>query len=211
MTSNLASDEIADYAVMLRQELTNNNAGSPEEDIVISKKFKDEVVKPILKSHFKRDEFLGRINEFVYFLPFSRSELITLVTKELEFWAQKAKDKHGMVLEWDRKALDFLVNGYDINYGARSIKHEVERRVVNQVATAHEYSLIGKGSHILITAELPPDQEQVLDCMKSEKGEVAVGGGDTCRYDIRLQKVLGDGEKVDINLKMNSLGKYYVV
>ncbi len=63
----------------------------------------------------------------------------------------------------------------------------------------------------MITAELPPDQEQVLDCMKSEKEEVDVGGGDSCRYDIRLQKVLGNGEKVDINLKMNSLGKYYVV
>ncbi len=43
-----------------------------------------------------------------------------------------------MTLEWDRKALDFLVNGYDINYGARSIKHEIERRVVNQIAAAHE-------------------------------------------------------------------------
>jgi ATP-dependent Clp protease ATP-binding subunit ClpB len=56
---------------------------------VISKKFKDNVVKPILKRHFKRDEFLGRINEFVYFLPFSRSELIKLVTRELEFWSKK--------------------------------------------------------------------------------------------------------------------------
>jgi ATP-dependent Clp protease ATP-binding subunit ClpB len=35
-----------------------------------------------------------------------------------------------MTLEWDRKALDFLVNRYDINYGSRSIKHEVERRVI---------------------------------------------------------------------------------
>ena len=46
------------------------------------------------------------------------------------------------------------MNGYDINYGARSIKHEVERRVVNQIAAAHENSLIVKGSHILITADL---------------------------------------------------------
>ena len=38
--------------------------------------------------HFRRDEFLGRINEMVYFLPFSRSELITLVTRELNFWAK---------------------------------------------------------------------------------------------------------------------------
>lgn len=57
----------------------------------------------------------------------------------------KAEKEHGMILEWDRKALEFLVNGYDISYGARSIKHEVDRRVVNQIAVAHEYNLIGKG------------------------------------------------------------------
>lgn len=79
MTSNLASNEIADYAVMLRKEINRSNEPSAndedKENIIISKKFKDEVVKPILKYHFKRDEFLGRINEFVYFLPFSRAEL----------------------------------------------------------------------------------------------------------------------------------------
>lgn len=38
--------------------------------------------------HFRRDEFLGRINEMVYFLPFSRSELLSLVTRELDFWSK---------------------------------------------------------------------------------------------------------------------------
>ena len=75
---------------------------------------------------------------------------------------QKAKDKHDINIEWDRKALDFLVNGYDVNYGARSIKHEVERRVVNQLAVAHEYNLIENGSHILITADLPPSQTELV-------------------------------------------------
>ena len=64
----------------------------------------------MLKYHFRRDEFLGRINEIVYFLPFSRSPLIILsdpgmklidiinrqelqklVEKELEAWADRAK------------------------------------------------------------------------------------------------------------------------
>ena len=98
MTSNLASDEIAQHAVMLRNDVassssntlveqdtraakstTNDNDNDNDDEIVISKTFKDNVVKPILKRHFKRDEFLGRINEFVYFLPFSRSELNHLV------------------------------------------------------------------------------------------------------------------------------------
>ena len=37
----------------------------------------------------------------------------------------KAKDQHNIDLIWDRKALDCLADGYDINYGARSLKHEV--------------------------------------------------------------------------------------
>lgn len=41
------------------------------------------------QAHFRRDEFLGRINEIVYFLPFSHSELLQLVSKELSFWAKK--------------------------------------------------------------------------------------------------------------------------
>lgn len=44
------------------------------------------------QAHFRRDEFLGRINEIVYFLPFCHSELIQLVNKELNFWAKKVKN-----------------------------------------------------------------------------------------------------------------------
>lgn len=54
----------------------------------ISRKFKDKIVKPILKRHFKRDEFLGRINEIVYFLPFSEMELKTIVQRELKYWQE---------------------------------------------------------------------------------------------------------------------------
>lgn len=61
------------------------------DNITISRKFKDQVVKPILKRHFKRDEFLGRINEIVYFLPFSRKELIQLVNRELQTWAKRVR------------------------------------------------------------------------------------------------------------------------
>lgn len=76
----------------------------------------------------------------VYFLPFSKSEINKLLLKELEFWRKRvscfssdihtkwfsqAKEQHNIDIIWDRKALDCLANGYDINYGARSLKHEV--------------------------------------------------------------------------------------
>ncbi|XP_070169678.1 mitochondrial disaggregase [Polyergus mexicanus] len=162
MTSNLGSDEIAEHAMQLRTEaeslLNHRLINTSDEDqeperIEISRNFKDQVVRPILKAHFRRDEFLGRINEIIYFLPFSRAELIKLVTRELEAWATRAKEKHMIELKWEREILSVLADGYDAHYGARSIKYEVERRVVNQLAAAHERGQLGKGCCVLLKAK----------------------------------------------------------
>jgi len=109
-------------------------------------------VQPILKTHFKRDEFLGRITEMVYFLPFSRSELRELVLKELEYWEKKAKKNHNMDLTWENEVLNVLADGYDIQYGARSIKHEVARRLINHIAAAHEQGVIPNGCKLRLVA-----------------------------------------------------------
>ena len=37
----------------------------------------------------------------------------------------QALKRHDMKLSWDRDVLDVLADGYDVHYGARSIKHEV--------------------------------------------------------------------------------------
>uniref|UniRef100_A0A674B2R1 Caseinolytic mitochondrial matrix peptidase chaperone subunit B n=1 Tax=Salmo trutta TaxID=8032 RepID=A0A674B2R1_SALTR len=87
MTSNVASDDIAQHALQLCQEA--QETGRQPGDVTISRQFKGAVICPILKTHFRRDEFLGRINEIVYFLPFCPSELQQLVSKELNIWAKK--------------------------------------------------------------------------------------------------------------------------
>ncbi|XP_074672689.1 mitochondrial disaggregase [Strix aluco] len=162
MTSNVASDEIAQHALQLRQEAAEMSKKRIAENlddvqmsskITISKQFKEKVIRPILKAHFRRDEFLGRINEIVYFLPFCHSELIQLVNKELNFWAKKAKARHNITLLWDREVMDVLADGYNLHYGARSIKHEVERRVVNQLAAAHEQDLLPPGCTLRLAVE----------------------------------------------------------
>ncbi|OUC45784.1 ATPase family protein [Trichinella nativa] len=166
MTSNLAAEEIASHALKLRKEtadmvekrLSNTLEDLNEaENVTISRKFKETVVQPILKRHLKRDEFIGRITEIVYFLPFSRPELLQLVTRELEFWKMKALQKHKIHLTWDQNVLEVLADGYNVRYGARSIKHEIERQVVSKLAAAHERSLINDGSEVRISATLPPD------------------------------------------------------
>ncbi|XP_056417035.1 caseinolytic peptidase B protein homolog [Hyla sarda] len=161
MTCNAGSDEIAQYALQLRQEahemnknrLADNLDDIQTEKITISKQFKEDVIRPILKAHFRRDEFLGRINEIVYFLPFCHSELSQLVLKELNSWAKKAKQRHEITLIWDREVMDVLTDGYNVHYGARSIKHEVDRRVVNQLAAAYEQDLLPRGCTLRITVD----------------------------------------------------------
>ena len=190
MTSNLASKEIANYAM---GKLTPSNILT-EEDMTNSKKFKDAIVKPILQAHFKRDEFLGRITEFVYFLPFSGPELLELVKIELKSWAKIAMENNDIQLIWDQNAVHFLAKGYDISYGARSINHEVERRIAAKLNQCAERGLIGLNSRVLITADDPVEKD--------------INGNDVQKSDcdIRLQKCFNDGSIEDIIL--SPLGEF---
>ncbi|KAL8191378.1 UNVERIFIED_CONTAM: hypothetical protein K2H54_073253 [Gekko kuhli] len=164
--------------------------------ITISKQFQENVVRPILKAHFRRHEFLGRINEIVYFLPFCHSELLQLVNKELSFWAKRAKARHNITLLWDPEVMDVLAEGYNLHYGARSIKHEVERRVVNQLAAAYEQDLLPPGCTLRIVVD------------NSEKGLLRTRDGSPCEEGsqreepptLRLEIVEKDnkGRKLDI-------------
>lgn len=44
----------------------------------------------------------------------------------------QAKSRHDIELEWERDVIDYLADGYDVHYGARSIKHEVRREFKSQ-------------------------------------------------------------------------------
>lgn len=81
----------------------------------------------------------------------------------------QADNKHKIKLEWDRSVESALADGYDVNYGARSIKYEVERRVINQLAAAHENGLIGEGSTVHVSA-IWPDNSDVPHIKLKVKG-----------------------------------------
>lgn len=194
MTSNVASDDIAHHALQLRQEaqeqsrhrLAENLEDVQQSDkITISRRFKEEVIQPILKAHFRRDEFLGRINEIVYFLPFCHSELIQLVSKELNYWAKKAKQRHNITLLWEQPVLDLLARGYNLHYGARSIKHEVERRVVNQLAAAYEQELLPKGCTLRLTVDGELEEETEGAAAPSLRLELVGKDSKSRKLDIR--------------------------
>ena len=73
MTSNLGADEIKAASPHL-MELIRKTKDRPEEYHRVISKF-SRGLHPILKSSLKRDEFLGRINQIVIFLPLSDEEV----------------------------------------------------------------------------------------------------------------------------------------
>jgi len=151
MTSNLASDEIAAHGVELRQEAAR--IGTADETVAVSKAFKEQAIRPILKGHFKRDEFLGRIDEMLYFLPFSPAELRQLVAIQLQRWASKAKARHDIELTWSDAVLGEIAKEYDVHYGARSLQHAVDQQIVNRLAHGHEQGTVTKGGSVHITLD----------------------------------------------------------
>ncbi|KAI8092707.1 P-loop containing nucleoside triphosphate hydrolase protein [Halteromyces radiatus] len=189
MTSNLAQHEIADEAELLRLEAsvtsdaqstgvasttnnivnnTNNHGeeliGNDEDDgqISLSRQFIEKTIYPILYQHFRRDEFLGRINEVLFFLPFSEDELRDITQRELSKWADKAKSRHGITMTWDSDVVDHLARGYNIRYGARSIKYEVERKVVNLIAKANENDEVIDGGKVHVVIDKIPGKKRRL-------------------------------------------------
>lgn len=109
-----------------------------ERQIALSRQFIEYTIYPLLHSHFRRDEFLGRINEILIFLPFSENEIDELIYRELSKWADKTKSRHGITITWEPEVIEVLAYGYNVRYGAGSIKYEVERKVVNSLAKAYE-------------------------------------------------------------------------
>ena len=76
MTSNLASEQIRENAPTLRTSV-DAIFERPEEYERVIAEFKEDIY-PTLKAALKRDEFLGRINQTVIFLPLSETEVTSL-------------------------------------------------------------------------------------------------------------------------------------
>ncbi|KAM7537083.1 hypothetical protein Aperf_G00000075049 [Anoplocephala perfoliata] len=154
MTSNVGSRVIAEHAQLLREK-----TGDAASNIKFSRDFLDKVMRPLLRKHFVRDEFLGRINEVVYFLPFSPKELNELVLRYLDFWREKAYSKHGISLSWDQDVVDLIIAGYDVYYGARSIAFEIDRQIISRLAVADERGQLKPNSDVHLKVVKPSSKD----------------------------------------------------
>jgi ATP-dependent Clp protease ATP-binding subunit ClpB len=181
LTSNLAQQEIADEAVRLRRVAAKTAARADETSSGVkavldgsvdplTKNFKRNVVQPILRRHFGRDEFLGRINETLFFLPFTDEEQCQLARMELEAWKRRAEKKLNIELTWSPEVEAIAAEEYDLRYGARSIKYEIDRMCIAPIARAQEQGVVAPGCKVHIDIDW-----EVIDRIRS----AAVKGDET--------------------------------
>ncbi|KAI5118400.1 hypothetical protein M0805_007534 [Coniferiporia weirii] len=153
MTSNLASDEIKAQSSLLRELITETEAQSrPEEYSRVVGEF-NRSIHPILKGALKRDEFLGRINQIVVFLPLNQDEIELVVKGELNMWRKRSDEKHEINLSWANEVVKKLALAYDMNYGVRSVVNEVQRIAIQLIADAHIKGKIEKVWHVYLTID----------------------------------------------------------
>merc|ERR1711976_816131 len=181
MTSNLGSELIAEHAINLRNDRKNSENEKISEtglndanNIQISRKFRERTIKPILKRAFRRDEFIGRINEIVYFVPFDELELKELTIRQLNAWSKRADLRHGISMSWSNRVVTVLSDAYDVSYGARSIQHEVDRRIVNKLAEAFETGRLRKGDHVHFEIAGSLEDEEIVEKFGSDLSNVPI-------------------------------------
>ena len=118
MTSNLASPAILDHA---RQQDADDSA--------LQRK-----VDEALASHF-RPEFLNRIDEVIRFRPLQVSDLVKIVTLQLQELTSLLAEQ-GLSLAVEDGVADALARqGHEPEYGARPLRRVLRRQVENPLAT----------------------------------------------------------------------------
>ncbi|KAL5512883.1 hypothetical protein ACEPAH_3281 [Sanghuangporus vaninii] len=171
MTSNIAGEEIKRAAPRLRQTVTRSEEEGRHESYVHLIQDFTRSIRPQLKQNLKRDEFIGRINQIVVFLPLNKEEIEVVVQRELAMWCKRAEEKHKIMLTWTDEVVRKLAASYDVNYGVRSVANEVQRIALQLVADAHIRGRISENWQAELTLNEVGDIIMSASAKPEDKGE----------------------------------------
>jgi ATP-dependent Clp protease ATP-binding subunit ClpC len=142
MTSNVGSDTIRKQSTL---------GFSPITDEGTYEKMRERILDESKKTF--RPEFLNRLDDVIVFRAFTKSDLIQILTLEVEKVLERLRRK-SLHLELDEKAKDFLVEkGYDPQYGARPMRRAVERFLEDPLAEEILKGNLHEGEPIIVTTD----------------------------------------------------------
>ncbi len=140
-------------------------------------KMKDMLGKEI-ERHF-RPEFLNRLDDVIVFKSLTRDDLVTIVDFELRKVRERLEKEHGLKLELDEEAKEFLIDkGYDPDFGARPLRRAIEHHVEDPLSEEILRGSYKTKTRILVTVKTDTDEDGEEDkhLYYEGVGEVEVPG-----------------------------------
>jgi len=138
MTSNLGSH-------LIQERMSDFNENNLEEILGDLRIKLSEMLRKTI-----RPEFLNRIDEVVLFRPLLKKELSDIIDLQLQILSQTLSEKN-IKLEIENDVKEFLLSiGYNINYGARSLKRTIQKYLINPLSTELLINKINTGDTIRI-------------------------------------------------------------
>ncbi len=132
-----------------------SNAGSNLKDTLMgfgqtqAEAAKEKAVKAL--SDFLRPEFIGRVDEVVFFRPLSKEDFVAIARLMLEELKGPLADR-GVALSWTEEALSALAQAaYGGKRGARDLRGVIRRQVEDALA-----------SEIVTRYEIPPKTAEIV-------------------------------------------------
>lgn len=110
---------------------------------------KTDMVMTELKQAF-RPEFINRIDEIIVFKALTKEVINDILDKVLSEIEERLKDKDIHLVLTDAAREYFVSSGYDVNYGARPLKHLVSRTVESKLARELIQDHISYGQQVVI-------------------------------------------------------------
>lgn len=112
-----------------------------------------------LKDYF-RPEFLNRLDKIVFFNPLNREVVREIIIKELELFVRRVAREKNIKLEYREEMVEKIFHqAYSREYGARPIKHYIEREIGTLVARGIISQLLQPGGRFLLDIE--KDTEEI--------------------------------------------------
>ncbi|CAI2161603.1 17150_t:CDS:1 [Funneliformis geosporum] len=147
------------------------NIGS---DLYFSKRNQRELKEELefrLKEHFS-PEFLNRLDEVVFFNLLTKEVVREIIVKELELFIRRVAQEKSIKLKYKEEIVEKIFHqAYSEEYGARPIKHYVEREIGTLVAQQIISQFLRPGGHFLLDIEKDTNEIKitVLSLLEQKK------------------------------------------
>ena len=125
-----------------------------------------------LKNHF-RPEFLNRLDEKVFFNPLTKEVIEEIIIKELELFLQRIWQEKNIKIGYNKEIVEkILSEAYSIEYGARPIKHYIEKKIGTLVARqVVSRLLVSSGGSYLLNLEQGSQEIKITPLRSLETGK----------------------------------------